>query len=184
MSAHVPDLQTSRLILRTMELADAPAVQAVFPQWSIVRFLSTVPWPYPADGAETFIRGVVLPEMEQETAWHWSIRLLSAPERLIGMISLRDKQDDNRGFWLDPAWQGRGLMLEACVAVTDFWFDTLGRKVLRAPKAAANIRSRRISERTGMRLIETNEKKFVSGFLPTDLWEITRDEWRGRPKFE
>jgi len=181
MTADIPTLATSRLILRPLILADADAVQAVFPQWDVVRFLADqVPWPYPADGAKTFIRDLAIPAMEQGTEWHWSIRRKAAPETLIGVISLRDKPDDNRGFWLDPAWQGQGLMTEASEAVTDYWFETLARPVLRAPKAAANERSRRISERSGMRLIETQDRDYVSGRLPSEIWEITRDEWRSR----
>jgi ribosomal-protein-alanine N-acetyltransferase len=87
-----------------------------------------------------------------------------------------DKPADNRGFWLDPAWQGPGLMTEASTAVTDYWFETLERPVLRAPKAVANVASRRISESGGMRLIETTERDFVSGRLPAEIWEITRQE--------
>jgi [ribosomal protein S5]-alanine N-acetyltransferase len=104
-------------------------------------------------------------------------------ERLIGVISLMDNPDDNRGFWLDPDFWRQGLMSEACPAVTEYWFQTLERPVLREHKAAANQPSRRISERSGMRLIETAERAYVSGRLPGELWEITREEWRrwGQP---
>jgi len=175
-------LETTRLLLRPLELADAPALQKLFPRWEIVEFLaSVVPWPYPADGALTFIRDVVLPAMEKGTEWHWSIRPKAFPSRVIGVISLMDDPDNNRGFWLDPEWQGQGLMLEASTVVTDFWFGTLGRLVLRVPKAVANVRSRRISERTGMRVIAKGDRDYVSGRLPMELWEITRDEWEARP---
>jgi RimJ/RimL family protein N-acetyltransferase len=89
MTAEIPTITTSRLILRPLELSDADAVQELFPQWEIVRFLdSHIPWPYPADGALTFIRDIALPAIQQGTEWHWSIRLKTAPERLISMISL------------------------------------------------------------------------------------------------
>ncbi len=130
MTAAIPELTTPRLILRPLVLADSDAVQRLFPRIEVVRFLaSRVPMAYPADGAFTFLRDVVLPGMERGTEWHWSIRLKSAPEQLIGMINVRDSGDDNRGFWLDPAWHGQGLMTEASDAVTDFWFDTLQRPV-------------------------------------------------------
>lgn len=158
---------------------DAKAIQAIFPQWDIVKYLTAhVPWPYPADGAEAFLRDMALPAMRAGVEWHWSIRPRSEPDRLIGVISLMDKADDNRGFWLDPMWQGKGLMREAAVAVTDYWFGTLHRSVLRVPKAAANLPSRRISETMGMRVINTVEKDYVSGRYTSELWEITREEWR------
>ena len=177
----VPTISTARLILRPLELADADAVQALFPRWEIVRFLNShVPWPYPADGALRFIRDHVLPAVERGAEWHWSIRRQAAPEQLIGAIGLMDRPKDNRGFWLDPAYQGQGLMAEASAAVTDYWFETLERPVLQVLKAVANVRSSRVSERAGMRLIETTEWDYVSGRLPTEVWEITRDEWRQR----
>lgn len=90
----------------------------------------------------------------------------------------------NRGFWIAPPWQRQGLMSEACEAVTDYWFDVLKFPVLRVPKAIANAGSRRLSEKQGMRIIGTEEREFISGRLPAEIWEITADEWhaRKRPK--
>ncbi len=51
------------------------------------------------------------------------------------------------------------------------------RPLLRVPKAAPNLGSRRISERTGMRLIRTDTGNFVEGTFPRDIWEMTREEW-------
>ena len=68
-------------------------------------------------------------------------------------------------------------MSEACAAVTEFWFIHLDQTRLRVPKSMDNQASRRISERTGMRLVETYRKTFVEGELPAGTWELTRDEW-------
>ena len=175
----IPVLETERLILRPLELADAPAVQKTFPQWEIVKHLSSasIPWPYPPDGAMTFIRDIALPAMREGVEWTWSLRPRSGPDALIGLIGLYDTSEANRGFWLAPEWQGKGLMSEAVEVVTDFWFATLGRPLMRIPKAAPNLASRRISEKTGMRLVETGEKDYVCGRLPMEVWEITREEW-------
>ncbi|WP_193184420.1 GNAT family N-acetyltransferase [Nisaea sediminum] len=176
-----PALETERLQLGPLELADAEVLQRCFPQWEIVKYLgSHVPWPYPADGALTYVRDIALPAMRAGTEWNWTIRPKSDPGTLIGVIGLMDQPDNNRGFWLLPEWRGKGIMSEAVEAVTDFWFETLGRSVLRVPKAVANEGSRRISERTSMRVIATGEKDYVSGRLPMELWEITREEWRAR----
>ncbi len=61
--------------------------------------------------------------------------------------------------------------------VTGFWFEELGMPVLRVPKAAANIASRRISEKQGMRVVGQTEKDYVEGRLPGEIWEITAEEW-------
>lgn len=176
-----PTLHTARLILRPLQLADAEAIQQQFAHWDVVRYLNArVPWPYPVDGALSFLRGSALPAMARGEAWHWSIRLQDAPEQLIGSVSLMNETDNHRGFWLGPAWRGHGYMSEACAAVTEFWFEVLDRDLMRVPKAAPNLASRRISERSGMRLVGSDEDDFVCGRLPRELWEITREEWRRR----
>jgi ribosomal-protein-alanine N-acetyltransferase len=184
--APYPTLETRRLVLQPMTLDDAPQIQRVFPQWEIVRYLgSVVPWPYPPDGALVFIRDKVLPAVERGETWDWTIRPKASPLEIIGSVALRkspESPDKNRGFWLAPAWQRQGLMTEASDAATDFWFDVLGFAVLRVPKAIANAGSRRISEKTGMRVVATYEKDFVCGRLPAELWEITAEEWRARRK--
>jgi RimJ/RimL family protein N-acetyltransferase len=178
-----PVLETARLILRPVALDDVEQLQATFPQWEIVRYLSNeVPWPYPPDGALVYIRDVALPAMAAGTLWMWTLRLKSDPERIVGAIDLKESADENRGFWIAPPLRGRGLMTEAADAVTDFWFDVLVRSVLRVPKAGANEPSRRISMKQGMRIVATEERDYVSGRQPVEIWEITAEEWRRRRK--
>jgi len=71
-------------------------------------------------------------------------------------------------------------MTEACEAVTDFWFNTLKFSVLRVTKAVANVASSRISEKSGMRIVALEERDYVSGRLPAEIWEITSEEWNAR----
>lgn len=71
-------------------------------------------------------------------------------------------------------------MSEACSPVTDYWFDVLRFPVLRIAKAIANEASRRISLQQGMRVVATDERDFVCGRLPVEIWEITAQEWRER----
>lgn len=172
-------LETKRLWLRPLELADAEQIQILFPHWEIVQFLAgRVPWPYPPDGALTYCRDLALPAVRRGEEWHWTLRLKSEPSRVIGSISLMKAANHNRGFWLGLPWQAQGLMSEACDAVTDYWFDVLRFPVLRVPKAIGNEASRRISERQGIRLVATQELEFVSGRLPAEIWELAAEEWR------
>ena len=178
----IETLHTDRLLLEPLRMADAEQTQRLFPRWEIVQFMTAlVPWPYPADGAVTFYREVALPAMERGEAWHWTIRLRDLPEEHIGVIGLVAKDGHaDRGFWLGVPWQGQGLMTEAVCAVNDYCFDVLGFQALRAPKAVMNLSSRRISEKTGMRVVRTEEREYVSGKFPTEIWEITAEEWRAK----
>ncbi|WP_312935763.1 GNAT family N-acetyltransferase [Pseudomonas sp.] len=176
-----PQLTTPRLLLKPLQLGDAAAIQLHFGQWEVVRYLNArVPWPYPDDGALRFVQDVCLPAVARGEQWHWTIRLLSDPEAVIGSISLMLEPDNNRGFWLAPAWQGQGYMSEACAVVDTFWFVDLQQPVMRVPKAASNTGSRKLSERAGMRVIRRGESDYVSGRLPEELWEISGEEWRRR----
>jgi [ribosomal protein S5]-alanine N-acetyltransferase len=162
-----PAIETPRLILQALSLADAPVLQPLFARWEIVAYLNDkVPWPYPDDGVEGYYRDVALPAVERGEEWHWTLRLKLNPGRPIGCIGLFLASDNNRGFWLSTEFQGQGLMTEAVIAVNDYWFDVLGQPVLR------------VSEKTGMRLVATGESYFVSGQLPSETWEITAEEWR------
>lgn len=176
-----PPLETPRLLLRPLELSDAAQIQLIFPQWEIVRHLAArVPWPYPPDGALSFIRDNALPAVVRGEAWIWTIRLKSEPGRIIGSIDLRRSDDDNRGFWLDSHFHRRGLMTEAADAATAFWFDVLQFPVLRASKSQDNVASRRVSEKQGMRVVAVVERDYVSGRQPAEIWEITAAEWHAR----
>jgi len=180
----ITPLETPRLWLRPLTLRDAAQIQERFPHWEIVHLMSAaIPWPYPPDGALTWCRDVALPQMACGDAWHWTVRLKDEPDQVIGVISLMRRGDNNRGFWIGLQWQRRGLATEAAEAVTDFWFDVLKFPVLRVPKAVANRASRRISEKLHMRVVATEERDHVSGRGLDEIWEITADEWHGRPRF-
>ncbi|WP_052283323.1 GNAT family N-acetyltransferase [Kluyvera genomosp. 1] len=177
----IPILYTERLLLKPLVAEDALQIQEVYPRWEIVRYMTaSVPWPFPANGAERYVNHVALPDIAKGIAWFWTIRHREAPDILMGLICLYDIEDNNRGFWLAPEYQRQGYMREASHAATDYWFNTLHKPVLRAPKAALNRRSQRISDSSGMRLIRTDKAEYVSGLLDSELWEITRDEWNAR----
>jgi RimJ/RimL family protein N-acetyltransferase len=175
----IPEVTTERLILRPLEIADAERIQDLFPHWEIVKFMNhRIPWPYPGDGALTFLRDVAIPEMGRGDGWTWTIRLRSDPSQTIGVITLVKGDEANRGFWLGLPWHGQGLMSEACVWVNDYWFETLGFPVLRVWKAVDNTASRRISEKQGMRMVRVGERDYVCGRVPSEIWEITAEEWK------
>ena len=52
------------------------------------------------------------------------------------------------------------MMSEAVGVVTDFWFEAL--------------------QKPWLRVIATDERDYVCGRLPMEVWEITREEWLAR----
>ena len=167
-------LETRRLLLHPLQLSDAAQVQPLFAHWEIVKQInSRVPWPFPEDGAHVFYRDNARPAVERGEEWHWTLRLKDDLDRkVIGSISRVRDGDNNRGFWIAQQWQGRGLMTEAAAAVTRFWFEELQQPVLRVKKARDNTASRAISLHEGMQCIGETEGDYVSGRLPTEVWEL------------
>ena len=166
-----------------MRSKDAPVIQRRFPHWDIVRWLDAkVPWPYPPDGASAFVANC-LEEMARGEKFHWAIVPRTGPADLIGSISLwRDDGTirDQRGFWLDPQFQGRGLMTEAADRVTDYAFRELGWPHLWLTNAQGNHASRRIKEKQGARLVDLNLRSYVGGETSQMVWQLTRDDWIAR----
>lgn len=115
-----PTLTTDRLLLKPLVAEDAKQIQTLYPRWEIVRYMvASVPWPYPENGAENYVNNVALPDMASGIAWFWTIRNREIPDKVMGLICLYDEEDNNRGFWLAPEYQGQGYMREASIAATD-----------------------------------------------------------------
>lgn len=173
-------LETPRLILRPVTLQDAPVMQEVFPRWEVVQYLPRkIPWPYPADGAASYIRERVLPEVEKGVRHSWALTLRGRPDNpLIGVIELTFATPyDQRAFWLAPEWQGLGLMTEATFAVNDFALPGLGMPDLLFTSADANTGSNRLKEISGAVPIEHGEFDFHAGRLPITRWMLTQKAW-------
>lgn len=180
-----PVLETERLILRPIELADAPAVQRRFPQWSVVQWLNAqIPWPYPADGAETHIRECLEAQARGEK-FYWAIAMKAEPGDAIGLIDLwpDDGQgSDMRAFWLDPAFQGQGLMTEAADRVTAYALEELGWPFIVASNAEPNAASARIKAKQGGRILSRAPGRFCGGEAVRVTWRIDREAWLARER--
>jgi RimJ/RimL family protein N-acetyltransferase len=178
-----PTLETARLILRPYEPRDVPAVQRIFPQWEVVRWLHAgIPWPYPDDGAATNM-AECLAQRARGEKFFWAITLKGGDDELRGRIDLwpfDGEKRDMRGFWLDPELQGQGLMTEAAEAVTAYAFETLGWPWIYVTNAAANAGSHRIKEKQGFTLLEVVDGEFVEGPRPKEVWRLTREAWLAR----
>ena len=178
-----PVLQTPRLVLRPVRSKDAPVIQRRFPHWEVVRWLDAkIPWPYPADGAATYV-AACLEEMARGEKFHWAIIPKSGPAALIGIIDLWPDDGisrSQRGFWLDPEFQGKGLMTEAAERVTQYALCELGWPHLWLTNAQDNHPSRRIKEKQGARLVDLMIGEHVGGRGPQMVWQLSREDWLAR----
>lgn len=180
-----PVLETARLILRPLEERDIPAIQRIFPQWEVVRYLNAaVPWPYPDDGAATNMAECLTKRARGEQ-FYWAITLKDGTDELVGRIDLwpdDGERNDMRGFWLDPDLHGGGLMTEAAEAVTRFAFETLEWPRLLLTNAVQNIASRRVKEKQGAEHVGREPWPSVSGPGERDVWRLSREAWLARQR--
>jgi RimJ/RimL family protein N-acetyltransferase len=154
-------------------------VQELFPSFTMLRYMNAaIPWPYPEDGAISFIR-MVLPRMSAQEEYYWAIYRKGYEEGMIGTIGLTPGSDsDHRGFWLAEAFWGQGYMTEAVAAVNDFAFDRLGMPEMLLGNARDNVGSHRLKEKAGAEIIGFEESDYVSGRLPSVKWRLTAEAWR------
>lgn len=175
----LPVFETERLILRGVTLDDAGNYKKHFVDYEVIRQLSSVvPWPYPDNGVAEYIRNEILPKQGKDK-WVWGIFRKEFPEELIGCVDLwREGRPENRGFWLGRKFWGRGYMTEAVYPVMDYAFSVLGFEVLVFANAVGNLRSRRIKEKTGARLVRVETAKFVDpSYTEHEVWELTKEAW-------
>ena len=179
-----PTLQTERLILRPLVLSDAPAIQRHFNNWNIIQHLAqVVPWPYPEDGAVTFVAQELERVAAGEVIYNWMLVLRGSDGEAIGNIRLRPWVDDpkgNRGFWLAERYWNQGLMTEAVTAVNDFAFRVLGVDVLHFCNAVTNEASRRVKQKTGAEFVGYTQIAHHNGQTRTERWRETRKNWLRR----
>lgn len=177
-----PALDTPRLTLRPLRYEDAPEIQVLFPHWDIVRWLlAAVPWPYPADGAESFVRES-LERCARGERFIWAICLKDRRGLLIGLIELwaDDGSRDQRGFWIASEYQGRGFATEAAERVTEYAFMGLRWPHLWLSNAEGNVGSRRVKEKQGAELVGREPRRFVCGQGMREVWLLRREAWLAR----
>jgi [ribosomal protein S5]-alanine N-acetyltransferase len=177
---NTPVFETPRLLLRPVTLRDAGAIQEHFANWNVIKHIGgKVPWPYPSDCAEIFLKEDALPRVAKGQADVWAICLKDARCTLIGVIEFRlaPDADDHRGFWLaEPYWR-KGLMSEAVEAINGFVFEDLNVESFIEQNAADNSASRRLKEKSGGEFLHYCAGRYLSGESRSEVWRLTRAGW-------
>ena len=174
----IPVLKTKRLHLRAARIEDAPAIQKYFNNFEIIKYIGNdIPWPYPENGAETFLNDM-LEKMKTQEIYLWAITLLEDPEHCIGLIEYRfTDKSDNRGFWLAEPFHAQGLMSEAVATTQDFIFFELGKDRIIVRNAKSNKGSRKVKIKNGAELVGRTPCAYLSGDTQDEIWQITKQRW-------
>jgi 8-oxo-dGTP diphosphatase len=141
-----PRIETPRLVLRTVTLADAPWIERYVSDWEVARHTARIPHPYPAGGAVDFIRGL---DPEEGPTFAIERREDCEPVGLIG-IELRAPGEAETGYWIGKPFWGRGYASEALKAIVDYAFLTMNLGALIATADPENPASIRVQEKAGL----------------------------------
>lgn len=179
MRLKLPVFETERLILREVLPQDIPSYEKNFVDYDVIKHLSSgVPWPYPENGVQTYLENDVFPRQGQDK-WVWGIFLKDKQSEIIGTVDIsRVANPSNRGFWLGKSYWGQGYMTEAVEPVMDYAFSALGFDKMIFDNAKGNLKSRRIKEKQGARLVDVISASFVNpDYTEMEVWELTAEQW-------
>ena len=144
-------LETDRLILRPLELEDAPVIQELVSARAIAETTLNIPHPYPAGAAETIIRQSN-ERREQGAAYTFGI-IRTADSTFLGCVGLQVHQEYERaemGYWIGVPYWNQGYTTEAVRRIIDFGFSYLSLNRIYATYFTGNVASRRVMEKAGM----------------------------------
>ena len=155
------ELWTDRLVLRRYRPDDAEDLH---------RYLGTDPamarysgWnPYATlEMARETVRGFV-DGYADEHAYSW---VMDVDDVIVGTIGAYDYQDNQIevGFSVVKGWQGRGLATAALKKVLEYLTENEGIGCVTAWCAAENIGSRRVLEKSGMKLVREEKNGLEVG---------------------
>jgi [ribosomal protein S5]-alanine N-acetyltransferase len=141
-------LRTARLGFRPWSIDDLPLATALWGDPAVTRFIGG---PFSPEEVKEKL-GSEIASMSAHGVQYWPVFLLSNGEH-VGCAGLRpyrlEAQVYEVGFHLRPAYWGRGLAVEAGLAIIAFAFATLGAKALFAGHHPANTASRNVLEQLG-----------------------------------
>ncbi len=137
-------LHTDRLTLHPLKNEDASDLFALYSDEETMRYMPTPPH---SSLAVTQVH--ISFEIENQLAAHWAIRLNGADE-VIGVVNyLGGTSVPGMGYCLRRDHWGQGIVVEACRAVLDYGFDTIGYDRVELWIDRRNTASQRVADKLG-----------------------------------
>lgn len=175
-----PSLLTPRLVLRPLESADAPAVQAMCSEKAVAATTASIPHPYPENGAASWILTLEALFLSGRGAI-FGIALRESDE-LVGACGINltpEHRKGELGYWIGMAYWNNGYAAEAAACVIDWAFRHYPLLKIGAHHLGNNPSSGRVLQKIGMRLDGVRRKDFIKWGESLDVLEYSmlREEW-------
>jgi [ribosomal protein S5]-alanine N-acetyltransferase len=176
----LPVMTGSQVMLRELEVSDAPSLFALLTTEEVSRFIS--PPPTTVDGFERFITWA---RAEREAGRYACFAVVpQGMTTAIGLFQVRQLEPDfataEWGFAIGSEYWGSGIFMEGARMVVDFAVETLGVRRLEARAAVANGRGNGALRKLGAVQEGVLRRSFLKNGLHLDqmLWSILKEEWR------
>ena len=176
------ELRTARLLLRSLEREDIPAIVRLAGAREISSMTAQIPHPYLEQDGQDFLARAA---EEFRAGNSVSFAICVAPDReLCGVVGLNITAAHQRaelGYWIGlPHW-GRGYATEAARAVLAFGFERLQLNRIYAFRFSENAASGRVLEKIGMRH-EGRTRQHIrkwERFIDLENYGLLRSEFPG-----
>ena len=151
MSDDRPTVETARLVLRPLAIADAADVQRLAGAFELAEMTVNIPHPYEDGMAEAWIQT----HAESNARGADVTFAITRKEDgvLLGAISLMGIKPGHMaemGYWIGVEYWGRGFCTEAGQAVIGYGFEHLDLKRIHAHHFSRNPASGRVMQKLGM----------------------------------
>jgi RimJ/RimL family protein N-acetyltransferase len=172
-------LETPRLLLRPMELHDAPFIRDILSHREISDGMEDYPHPFPLEAA----RDMILWSQRAPGAgkgYSWAV---THEQTFVGALFLKfHTQPAELGYWIGLPYWGQGFATEAADVVLRCAFETLRLPGIAAYAHADNAGSRRVLEKLGMTLqhVRNYPKPGTGEMKAAAYYEISGAEWQSR----
>lgn len=177
-------LATDRLILRPLTADDAEPLHRLVNDWEVTRNLAVVPFPYPRELADEWIRSTQQ-SMETGTAYDLAITGRDGEhEMLVGVVGVRidaATRIGRIGYWIGRRFWGHGVATEAAGRFVRWALANLDLDRLQAGVITDNPASAAVLRRIGFRQTGEGTDSFLArgGEHPVWQFEATRDDLFG-----
>ena len=181
------ELDTERLRLRALRPDDAEAIALLVNYWEVVRYTTSIPYPYDIDMARAFIAS---------QAERWSVWRPGAPldeeiafaiarksdGALLGCIGLQPGEAHGLefGYWIGKSYWNHGYASEAVATLTRFAFEILRVEEIWAAAVPVNDASHRVLEKNGFAIAGAGarDSEMRGHSLPVITRKLSRGRWR------
>ena len=170
-------VETSRLVLRPLQIEDAPAIQRMAGEWEVARYTANIPHPYEAGMAEAWIK-----------SHREDFEIVFAIERrqdgaLVGCIGVEPDtatREAEFGYWIGKPHWSTGYATEALSALVDHVFEAFDIDRARAAAMPENRASIRVQEKVGFRYlgIRFQPAPARGGAIGVQVRALDRKRWQ------